>query len=215
MDRTIEQHVTSKVALGAAGLVGPGVLVGVLAMAGFRPGVAAPVLAGLLLSVVLFWIPDVSLSRAASARRFELRRALACYLDLVSMSLAGGRGIPEALPAAARIGRGWAFSLLQQTLDRARYVGVTPWVALSELGEKLDVPELQDLGGSLQLVADDGAKVRASLAARASTQRRRQLAETEGEAAKADQSIQMAQVVLAVGFFLFLGFPAVVAVMGI
>ena len=75
--------------------------------------------------------------------------------------------------------------------------------------------ELQDLGGALLLVADDGAKVRASLTARASTQRRRQLAEAEGEAAKADQSIQMAQVVLAVGFVLFLGYPAVVAVMGV
>jgi hypothetical protein len=77
------------------------------------------------------------------------------------------------------------------------------------------MPELQDLGGALQLVADDGAKVRASLTARAATARRRQLAEAEGEAAHADQSIEMAQVVLAIGFFLFLGFPAVVAVMGI
>ena len=56
---------------------------------------------------------------------------------------------------------------------------------------------------------------RASLTARASTQRRRQLAEAEGAAAKADQTIQMAQVVLAAGFFLFLGYPAVVAVMGV
>ena len=65
------------------------------------------------------------------------------------------------------------------------------------------------------LVADDGAKVRQSLTARASTQRRRQLAEAEGAAAKADQSMEMAQVVLFIGFVLFLGFPAVVAVMAV
>jgi hypothetical protein len=77
------------------------------------------------------------------------------------------------------------------------------------------MPELQDLGGALLLVADDGAKVRASLSARAATMRRRQLAEAEGEAAKADQTIQLAQVVLAFAFFLFLCFPAITAVMQI
>jgi hypothetical protein len=116
---------------------------------------------------------------------------------------------------AARIGHGWAFDLLRTTLDHARLVGDTPWTAFAQLGARTGMPELQDLGGSLQLVADDGAKVRASLTARATTQRRRQLAEAEGAAAKADQTIQLAQVVLAVGFFLFLGYPAVVAVLGI
>ena len=164
---------------------------------------------------MFFWVPDLSVAQAAEQRRHELRRALSCYLDLVAMSLAGGRGIPEALPTAARIGTGWAFELLQDTLDHARYVGTTPWAALADLGERTGMQELQDLGGALLLVADDGAKVRSSLTARASTQRRRQLAEAEGEAAKADQTIQMAQVVLAVGFFLFLGYPAVVAVMGV
>jgi tight adherence protein C len=131
------------------------------------------------------------------------------------MSLAGGRGIPEALPTSARIGTGWAFELLQDTLEHARYVGTSPWAALADLGERTGMSELTDLGGALLLVADDGAKVRASLTARASTQRRRQLAEAEGEADKADQSSEMAQVVLAVGFVLFLGYPAVVNVLAL
>ncbi|MEO5662853.1 MAG: hypothetical protein ABIR39_06175, partial [Nocardioides sp.] len=100
-------------------------------------------------------------------------------------------------------------------IDRARLVGDTPWAALADLGKRTGMQELQDLGGALMLVADDGAKVRESLTARASTQRRRQLAEAEGAAAKADQSMEMAQVVLFIGFVLFLGFPAVVAVMGV
>ena len=132
------------------------------------------------------------------------------------MSLAGGRGIPEALPTCGPDRpRAGPSSCSADTIDRARYVGDTPWAALADLGERTGMQELQDLGGALMLVADDGAKVRASLTARASTQRRRQLAEAEGAAAKADQTIQMAQVVLAIGFFLFLGYPAVVAVMGV
>ena len=200
---------------GLLGLLLPSALALLMLSVGVTPPLALPAIGGLALGALFFWVPDLSVVQAAEQRRHELRRALSCYLDLVAMSLAGGRGIPEALPTCARIGQGWAFELLQDTIDRARHVGDTPWAALADLGERTGMQELQDLGGALLLVADDGAKVRASLTARASTQRRRQLAEAEGAAAKADQTIQMAQVVLAVGFFLFLGYPAVVAVMGV
>jgi len=57
------------------------------------------------------------------------------------------------------------------------------------------------------------AQVRASLTARASTLRRRHLAEIESKAGRAEQSIGIAQVVLAIGFFVFMGFPAMYAVL--
>jgi len=214
-DYTLESHLVRKCSYGLLGLLLPSVVTVALMSVGVTPPVTLPAVGGLVLGALFVWVPDLSVTQAAEQRRHELRRALSCYLDLVAMSLAGGRGIPEALPTAARIGTGWAFELLRDTIEHARYVGITPWAALADLGERTGMQELQDLGGALLLVADDGAKVRSSLSARASTQRRRQLAEAEGAAAKADQSIQMAQVVLAVGFFLFLGYPAVVAVMGV
>jgi hypothetical protein len=214
-EQTLEGHLMRKIAYGVLGLLLPTVLTLVLLSAGVSLPFTVPAVGGLALGVLFFWVPDLSVIRAAQQRRHELRRALSCYLDLVAMSLAGGRGIPEALPTAARIGTGWAFDLLRSTIDRARLVGDTPWAALADLGERTGMQELQDLGGALTLVADDGAKVRQSLTARATSQRRRQLAEAEGAAAKADQSMEMAQVVLFVGFVLFLGFPAVVAVMGV
>jgi tight adherence protein C len=214
-DTSLEAHLVRKVGYGVVGILAPAVVTACLLAIGASPPVTVPLLGGLILGGLLFWVPDRVAAAAAQRRRSELRRALSCYLDLVAMSLAGGRGIPEALPTAARIGHGWAFELLRSTLDHARLVGDTPWTGFAQLGARIDMPELQDLGGALQLVAEDGAKVRASLTARASTQRRRQLAEAEGAAAKADQTIQLAQVVLAVGFFLFLGYPAVVAVLGL
>jgi tight adherence protein C len=214
-DRTLEAHLVRKCGYALLGLLLPSAFTAVLLAAGITPPLVLPAAGGLLLAVAFFFLPDLSVTGAAEQRRHELRRALSCYLDLVAMSLAGGRGIPEALPTAARIGTGWAFELIQDTLDHAKYVGTSPWAALAELGERTGMGELSDLGGALLLVADDGAKVRSSLTARASTQRRRQLAEAEGEAEKADQSIQMAQVVLAVGFVLFLGYPAVVNVLAI
>jgi Flp pilus assembly protein TadB len=214
-DHTLEGHLGRKCSYGLLGLLLPAVMTLLMLSVGVTPPLSLPAFGGLALGALFFWVPDLSVVQAAEQRRHELRRALSCYLDLVAMSLAGGRGIPESLPACARIGQGWAFELLQDTIDRARRVGDTPWAALAHLGERTGMQELQDLGGALLLVADDGAKVRASLTARASTQRRRQLAEAEGAASKADQTIQMAQVVLAAGFFLFLGYPAVVAVMGV
>lgn len=214
-DYNLEGHLVRKVSYGLLGLLLPTILTVTMMAIGVTPPLTVPAVGGLALGALFFWVPDLSVVQAAEQRRHELRRALSCYLDLVAMSLAGGRGIPEALPTAARIGTGWAFELLRSTIDRARLVGDTPWAALADLGKRTGMQELQDLGGALMLVADDGAKVRQSLTARASTMRRRQLAEAEGAAVKADQSMEMAQVVLFIGFVLFLGFPAVVAVMGV
>ncbi|UUZ59577.1 hypothetical protein [Nocardioides sp. B-3] len=59
------------------------------------PPLTAPAIGGLALGALFFWVPDLSVVRAAEQRRHELRRALSCYLDTVAMSLAGGRGIPR------------------------------------------------------------------------------------------------------------------------
>jgi len=213
LDETIEEHLVRKIILGVFGLLLPSVLSAVLLAGGVHPPIMLPAAGGLILAALFFVAPDLALAREATLRRAELRRALGCYLDLVSMSMAGGRGVPEALPTAAEVGEGWAFELLASTISRARYTGITPWAALGELGERTAMGELRDLGSALSLVADDGAKVRESLSARASTLRRRRLAEAEGDAQKADQSMRIAQVFLAFGFLLFIGYPAVINVL--
>jgi Flp pilus assembly protein TadB len=215
LDRTVEAHLVAKVLTGAVGLLLPAAVVAVLAAAGVRTGWTVPALAAVLLAVGFSFLPDLSVAQAAESRRAELRRALACYLGLVAMSLAGGRGVPEALPGAARIGRGWAFELIADTLAYARYSGITAWQGLTELGERVDVAEVRDLGHALSLVSDDGAKIKESLRARAATARARQLAAAEGEAERASESIRNAHLLLGFGFLMFLGFPAVAAVLAV
>lgn len=215
LDRTIESHLVSKVTTTAVGLMLPAVVLIVLAIAGVEVGFAIPGLAAIGLGAVFFFLPDLSAIQAAAKRRDEMRRALSCYLDLVSMALAGGRGAPEALPSAAGIGQGWAFELIADTLNHARYSGLTPWEALKNLGDRVQVAELRDLGNALNLVSDDGAKVKESLKARAATARSRQLAESEGSAEKASESIKNAHLLLGFMFLIFLGFPAVAAVMAV
>ena len=69
------------------------------------------------------------------------------------------------------------------------------------------------LGQLIRLVAHDGARVRSTLTARATTMRRRELADLAGDAGRRDQSMRLAQVLIGLGFVLFLGYPAVVNVM--
>lgn len=169
----------------------------------------------LLLAVGFFVLPDLGVRSSAADRRRDFRRALGSFLDLVAMSMAGGRGVPEALPAAARIGTGWTFTLLQTTLERGRVLGQPPWVALGELGERIGLEDLRTLASSLSLVANDGAKIRDTLSARATTLRRRQLTDAEGKANERDQSMRVAQIVIGFGFIVFLGYPAVVNVLSV
>jgi Flp pilus assembly protein TadB len=182
-------------------------------------GIAAAAVAGVTPPPILllavpglaggFWfLPAIDVRRAAAARRGDFTRALGSFLDLVTMSLAGGRAVAEALPSAAMVSNGWAFALLADAITGARLAGRAPWLALGELGRRIGVAELEDLASALVLVADDGARIRDSIAARAATLRRRQLADAEGSAARADQSMHVAQVVLAFGFLLLILYPA-------
>jgi hypothetical protein len=111
--------------------------------------------------------------------------------------------------AASEIGEGWAFWRIRDALANARITGQTPWQALGVLGEEVQVSELKDLSAALSLVAEDGAKVRESLTARAVSLRRRELADLEGQAGERSQSMLVAQMLLAAAFLIFLMYPAI------
>jgi tight adherence protein C len=209
MGRSMEGFLTTTVVLGVCGLTFGPVVVGFLYVIGLRAGPALPLGLGLICAVFATALPTIELRAQAGKRRRDFRHAVGAFLDLVAMNLAGGRGVPEALTMASQIGGGWPFARLRDTLAFARLQGLTPWAALGRLGEELDIEELRDLSAALTLVADDGAKIRASLSARSATLRRRELAEAEGKAGERSQSMLIAQLLICFGFLLFLAYPAV------
>ncbi|WP_335970823.1 MULTISPECIES: type II secretion system F family protein [Streptomycetaceae] len=212
LDRSWEAFLATKTVLAAAGVVfGPAVFA-VAAEVGFGVNPIIPVWLALLFAAVFFLLPDLEVRRDAATKRKDLRRVIGAYLDLVAMNLAGGRGLPEALMAAAEISDGWALMRIRNCLADARITGTSQWVALGRLGDELGIEELQDLGVTLALVADDGAKVRDSLASRAETMRHRELSEIEGQAGEQSQSMLVAQMLLAAGFLVFLIYPAAMRV---
>jgi len=212
--RTFEQALGRKVTLAGAGLLIGLLGSAVIGWAGDIPIPAgAPVVLAAVFAAIMFFLPDLEARQEAAKRRAEFRRALETYLDLVALEMAGSAAPAEALPSAARIGTGWPLALIRDTLYRATRAGRSPWTALADLGQRIGVGELRDLGQLIALVSHDGARVRSTLTARAQTMRRHELADLQGNAGKADQSMRIAQILIGLGFIAFLGYPAVVAVM--
>ncbi|MFJ3711240.1 MULTISPECIES: type II secretion system F family protein [unclassified Streptomyces] len=212
LDRSWERFLATKVLLGVSGLIFGPMLFAIAWAIGFGSGPIIPVWLALACAALFFFLPDLEVRRDAADKRKDLRRVIGAYLDLVSMNLAGGRGLPEALMAAAEVSDGWALRRIRNTLADARITGTSQWLALGRLGEELGIEELKDLSSSLALVADDGAKVRESLASRAETMRHREMAEIEGAAGEKSQSMLVAQLLLCAGFLVFLIYPAAMRV---
>jgi tight adherence protein C len=207
--KSFESYLANKIMLGLFGLVFPPLVISGLGLAGIRVPVVVPVWAGLVFAVTFFFLPDLELRQQVTRRRRDFRHAIGAFLDLVAMNLSGGRGVPEALLVASEIGEGWAFWRIRDALANARITGQTPWQALGTLGDQVQVSELKDLSAALSLVAEDGAKVRESLTARAASLRRREITDLEGQAEERSQSMLVAQMLLAAAFLIFLMYPAV------
>ncbi len=211
LGRDYEAYLASKVLTPVVALAFTPVFV-VLVM--FAGGISLniPLWAGLAFAGLAFFFPDLQLRQAAAEARDDFRHVVGAFLDLVAMNLAGGRGVPEALMTASQVGASWPMLRIRESLANARIAGMTPWQALGVLGEEINVAELADLASALALVADDGAKVRQSLSARASSMRSREISAIEGRAGQNSQTMLIAQLSFCLGFLVFLIYPSAIQV---
>lgn len=214
VDKSVDSHLGSTLVAALVGAFAPAIALGPLIILGVLPP-SLPLWLAIIGAVAGAGLAQLQLHSEAKDRRRDFRHVVSAFLDLVSMNLAGGRGVPEALSAAAGVSQGWGMVRLRDTIDNARLQGVTPWAALGRLGEDMAVDELRDLAAALALVAEDGAKVRDSLTARAASMRQRELADSESRAQEQSQSMLIAQLLLATGFLVFLIYPALAGIAGL
>lgn len=212
LGKPIEAHAFEKLLGGIAGLLVPIVFGLLLAAAGVSvaPGVIVALAVGL--SLAGFMYPDLGLSDQIERRRRDFRHSLSAYLDLVTIILAGGGGLETALQTSADLGDGWAFSEIRAALRRARLTSRTPWDVFDDLGEELGVDELRELAAAAHLAGDQGARIRASLAAKADSMRASQTDAIEAQAEAATEKMLLPVVTLVVGMILFIGFGVVQAI---
>lgn len=214
LSRSLERHLAVSLLAALGAFIAPLAMVALMQIMGVPLEWSMPLLVSLLLCVIAGALPTLRLRNQADEARRDFRHVVGSYLDLVSMSLSAGRGVPEALDSASTLSDDPAMVRIRDALAVARLRGETPWAALGQLGTQLRIAELRDLSAALALVAEDGAKIRESLAARASSMRRKDLADAEGKAGENSESMLVAQLIIAIGFIVFLVYPALTGIMG-
>lgn len=211
--KTAEVHVAEQAALAIAGVLLPAAATAIAALGGATWPWPVPAWAGLALGGCGLCCPDWLLRDAARRRRTDFTYALAAWLDVTVIGLAGGAGIEQAITTAAAAGHGWAHTRLRHAINTAHTTRTPLWQPLTDLATTLGIPALAELAAALRLAGDEGARIRASLTARAATLRLRQLTSAEADAAAATERMSLPVVLLLLAFLLLIGYPAVTAVL--
>ena len=184
MRRSLEVHSAYLVGAAVAGLFGPSLL------SGDRPGPRvccrsdcrcrwSSRSSGALVGPL---VVHNSMRSAAAEQRNDLRYQLSSYLDVVTMLLAGNVGNEGALRQAAQAGDGRLFVELRRRILIAETSNRSLVSALAQLGDDLDLVELQQISASASLAASAGAPVAKSLAAKCATLRGALSSEQEADA---------------------------------
>ena len=159
--------------------------------------------------------PTSERRQEAAKRRQDFRHAIGAFLDLVSMNLAGGRGVPEALTRGRRDRR-----RLGRSAD-PRHAGLRPDQRLRPRGRRWARSVTRSASTSCATCPPRSAWSPTTAPRCASrwppgrrALRRRELAEMEGQAGERSQSMLVAQMLLCGAFLIFLVFPAVRVMLG-
>jgi Flp pilus assembly protein TadB len=194
---------------GVAGFLLPGIWWMVVTAGGVHLPFVVPLWLSLTLGCGGAALPVVLLhSKAAQARR-SARRVVGSFLNLVVLCLAGGMGIESALHSSARIGEDAISERILSALVLAQDGGATPWEALDHLGRDIGVSELTELAAAVGLAGTEGARIRLTLAAKATSIRRHDLSAAEAKANTVTERLFLPGVFLLIGFLLFIAYPAV------
>jgi Flp pilus assembly protein TadB len=206
--RPLENHLGAQGVIGLLGLLVPALWSFLMSFAGIHVGLPTLILPSIALGAGGFLAPNLVLRAEAAKRRRAFATAFGTFLDMTSVSLAGGVGVEGSLLDAARIGRGREASVLRAVLEESVWSGETQWAALQELGESLALPDLVEAASTIALAGTEGARVRRSLEAKARAVRARELADAEATAQAATQRMAIPTALLMLGFLLLIGYPA-------
>ncbi len=155
-----------------------------------------------------FFFPDKKVRELAEKKRDAIRTALAAYLDLVKILLAGGSHTDGALFQAVAIGRGWAFSKLRSSIDWSRVHGKPVYEGFARLAEETGVAEIQELAAVISLADKEGASLKETLTHKAELLTTKGLSEARAKANALGEKMSMPTVLIAISFMAFIAYPA-------
>ena len=162
--RTLAVHHTHKLLGAAVGLLAPFLLALVLWLA-FGEVSPLPLVAGLVLAVVGWLMPDMLLRGASAEATEDATEALLTFFDLVTLERLANQSGTQALHAAASLSDVPVFASIRAALERARLQQRAPYGDLKELGRDLELSALRDLADVMKL-DESGASLSTALRAR-------------------------------------------------
>jgi Flp pilus assembly protein TadB len=171
LGRTASQYWLSVGLSALIGFAAPAVFGAMVLASGAPVPFVLPVVVSLGLAALAAFAAHYDVISKAGRARYEFRRAVCSYLDLVSLELAAGHGPVAALERACTGIDGWVFERLRETLLRAQLQLHQPWEELRKLAHTIDVPELGDVGDIVANAGADGAVVHETLLTRAESLR--------------------------------------------
>ena len=218
-DLAVTGTAAETVAVKAAGYaVAMGVMAPLLAVAAgtahVHVGFEVPLLGVLVLGAGGVTLPFLDLHTAAERRRRHFCHSLATYASLVSMAMAGSMGWASALEAAASVSTtDWAMDEIGQSLLWSQTYHRPPWEGLDRLASRFGLPDLADLARSMAQ-AGEGARIRDTLAAKATTLRLAESTALEHDAQAVTQKMLLPGVLLMVGYATLIFYPALASFTG-
>jgi hypothetical protein len=163
-DKSIAEFYADKAVMAVIGALLPGLAGSVVTI--FTGQLSAvPAFIALVGATLGFFVPDLLLSRAATAVRSGAVDSLLVYIDLVTLERLTNASATQALHNAAVLSEAPLFVQVRTALDRARLEQQPPYAELRRLADQLRLPELADVADVMQL-DETGAALSGALRAR-------------------------------------------------
>ena len=188
-----DRFYTYKVLGMALGLTLPS-LIGVLLLLVSGTSLALPVVAGLVLGVLGYFVPDIVIGRGASTTGADATEALLTFVDLVTLERLANSSATQSLHAAATVSDQAVFVAIRGSLQRSRLEPRAPFAELKRLGDELELPALCDIADVMKL-DDSGASLSEALRARVKELRDAHLTQAKIEATTVSERMTFLMVI--------------------
>lgn len=210
---TPARHLGRCLLFAAYGFLLPQLFLALVALSGASLPLAVPLAASIGLAIAFWFLPGREVARNARAARLTVRHCVASYLERVALARLANTGAAASLTQTAQVGDGWIFARMRQVFHQAQLSGITPWDALKQLGDELDIPELARPAETLAL-AGDGAAVYSTLQAQARQLRSALLSDATSEANEASATMALPATVSVILMLVFVMIPVTANILG-
>lgn len=157
------------------------------------------------------WIlPDINTRTEAAKIREEAAHPISALYDLIVLEARAGSTVLQSLHRVANSADSWLFTTIRDELNRATLAQREAWDAIRDLGDRLHLPDLTDLGDILRLGGREDASIVPALAAKAQSLRDRELNRAQEEANGITQKLAIPTAGLATVVLLVMLYPSLI-----